>query len=256
LQRVLRAIGERTYALRHDGALVVSLAKGEVVAARSDVAFMLSEGLLANTGRGVTRTDAGRAYLRRALASAAENPAGEQHRACAPRIIADRGGAIHVTENAAESPLAWLAQRKDRAGKSLITVLQRQAGERLFCDHERAHRRPSLTASWDPTGVRSGGPRDGLTLGEAAQDARRRVEHALGAVGPGLSETLVAVCCEGLGLEALEKRFGWPARSGKVVLRLALDRLANHYGYGVAAKGAKAARGIVHWGAEGYRPTA
>lgn len=256
--RVLRGVGERSHALCPDGALVLALSKGEVRLDHDGVRHMVSEGLLA-IRRGatpqVTRTDAGRAYLRRALASAADNPAAEQHRVVAPRTVADRGAPLRVAENLMESPLAWLSQRKARSGEPIITPTQREAGERLFCDHERAHRRASVTASWDPTGVRGDRRRDGLTVSEAAHDARRRLERALHATGPGLAETLLAVCCEGLGLEALEKRFGWPARSGKVVLRLALDRLAAHYGLASHAAGPGAAA-IVQWGTADYRPSA
>ena len=41
-------------------------------------------------------------------------------------------------------------------------------------------------------------------------------------------------------LEATEKRFRWPPRSGKIVLKLALDRLAAHYGIAMLARGATA----------------
>ena len=36
-------------------------------------------------------------------------------------------------------------------------------------------------------------------------------------------------CCYLEGLEATEKRMGWAARSGKVVLRIALQRLRRFY---------------------------
>ena len=36
-------------------------------------------------------------------------------------------------------------------------------------------------------------------------------------------------CCYLEGLEVAEKRMGWSARSGKIVLRIALMRLRRHY---------------------------
>jgi hypothetical protein len=37
------------------------------------------------------------------------------------------------------------------------------------------------------------------------------------------------VLCAGEGLRAAEGALGWPARAGKLVLVIALDRLADHY---------------------------
>ena len=65
--------------------------------------------------------------------------------------------------------------------------------------------------------------------GEGPQDARSRVAEALEALGPGLSDIVFRVCCFIEGLETAEKRLGWSARSGKVVLKIALERLAAHY---------------------------
>jgi hypothetical protein len=38
------------------------------------------------------------------------------------------------------------------------------------------------------------------------------------------------VICAGEGVPVAEKGLGWPARSGRLVLTLALDRLAGFYG--------------------------
>ena len=49
------------------------------------------------------------------------------------------------------------------------------------------------------------------------------------AVGPGLSDILWRVVCACEGLPVAEKALGWPVRAGRVVLTLALERLARHY---------------------------
>lgn len=59
--------------------------------------------------------------------------------------------------------------------------------------------------------------------------ARERVAAALRDLGPGLGDVALRVCCFLEGVEAAERRMGWAARSGKVVLRIALMRLRRHY---------------------------
>jgi hypothetical protein len=60
--------------------------------------------------------------------------------------------------------------------------------------------------------------------------AKRRFDAAVAAAGPGLADILWRVVCAGEGLSLAEKGLGWPARAGKLVLGLALDRVASHYG--------------------------
>jgi hypothetical protein len=77
---------------------------------------------------------------------------------------------------------------------------------------------------------RSGPRPDSLEVNEQALAAKQRFLRALDAVGPELSGILVDVCCLWRGLEAAERSLGWPQRSGKLVLQIALTRLARHYG--------------------------
>lgn len=251
---ILRLIGKQSVTLERDGGLFLQPSNGAPMAVAADVVKRLLSADLIVIDRGrVRRSRAGDMYLRRALSAVPEDQFAAQHR---EMVVETRtADAVRVTANAAESPLGWLATRRDKAGKPMITRTQLEAGQRLAMDHERALKRQRITQSWDASGVHADGPRDQLTVSEAAHDARRRVRDALDAVGPEMSSVLYAVCCEEHGLEAVEKQHGWPARCGKVILRLALDRLAQHYGMAPSVSGAARA-GLVHWGAADYRPSA
>ena len=68
-----------------------------------------------------------------------------------------------------------------------------------------------------------------MVAGPAALNARKRVRDAMADLGPGLGDVVLRCCCLLEGLEVTEKKLGWSARSGKIVLRIALQRLARHY---------------------------
>jgi hypothetical protein len=65
------------------------------------------------------------------------------------------------------------------------------------------------------------------TTAQAA--ARRRFDRAVEVLGPGLRDVVWRVVCAGEGMREAETALGWPARAGKLVLTMALDRLADHY---------------------------
>jgi hypothetical protein len=140
------------------------------------------------------------------------------------RTGAARGRPRTVTVNLAESPIAWLHARGHLDDRLF------DAGERLRGDYERAQLAPSVTMRWDPVRVTSTG--DGLTPGERQIAAKARFDGALAAAGAGLSDVLWRVVCAGEGLPDAERALSWPARSGKLVLRLALDRVAGFYRIG------------------------
>ncbi|MEH3046528.1 DUF6456 domain-containing protein [Sphingomonas adhaesiva] len=139
----------------------------------------------------------------------------------AGRSVGTRGSGRSVTVNRRESPLAWLAAR------GLVTPRQSEAGERLRADYERAQLAASVTMRWVPRVDGGGG--GGLDPIEAQVAAKRRFDAAVAAAGRGLSDVLWRVVCAGETLPDSERALGWPARSGRVVLTLALDRLADHY---------------------------
>ncbi len=130
-----------------------------------------------------------------------------------------------VTVNLGESPIAWLHSRGH------IDARLFDAGEALRSDYERAQLSPNVTMRWDVVRVKSTGD-VGLSPTEKQIAAKQRFDGALGAAGKGLEDILWRVVCGCEGLPEAEKSLGWPARSGKLVLKLALDRVADFYRIG------------------------
>ena len=198
---------------------------------------------LASDGR-ITRyriTSAGRMALKRFMAEeeatrmasggAELDPYAEQHRdwrkAPEEKTGTKRRG---IRYNAAESPLTALARRVDKSGKPFLSAELVAAGERLREDFELAQMGPRVTQNWEK--FLTGGARSDYMGGRGAggsEKARDRVLTALADLGPGLGDIVLRCCCFLEGLEAVEKRMGWSARSGKIVLRIALVRLRAHY---------------------------
>jgi Domain of unknown function (DUF6456) len=162
--------------------------------------------------------------------------------------------------NIAESPLAWLARRKDKDGQPMLADVEFDAGEKLRADFWFAQMTPRVTANWSLLLSGGGGGRGSPDIGPDMRDsvvaAHERVKRALTAVGPDLAGVLIDVCCHLKGLEASERASGWPQRSGKIILQIALRQLARHYGMLpplVPANGERPVR-VRHWGTSDYRP--
>ena len=137
----------------------------------------------------------------------------------------------------------------------MISAEQLAAGERLAGDLWRARMTPRVTSVWtgvpgDPGG-RRGAPGAGIEIADAVIAAKARVERALKAVGPEFAGPLIDVCGHMLGLDDIERLNNLPMRSGKMLLRTALTRLARHYGLLPPEHGeAEIARRIAGWMSE------
>lgn len=197
-------------------------------------------------------TRAGRELLRRAKADATLQ-------ATLATASLPRGGERSPFRNAMECPLAWLAVRRDAAGRPFIEPQELAAGERLRADLTYAGLGPRMTMSWsgmpsDRDAARASGR--GLDLAEGVLAARQRVTRALSAVGPEFSGLLIDVCGHYRGLAEVASAEGWPQRAARLLLQQALRSLARHYGLlpRVPVEQTIAAR-LRHWGSDGYRPT-
>lgn len=127
----------------------------------------------------------------------------------------------------AESPLTALGRRRDKDGTPFLPEELVAAGERLREDFELAQIGPRATQNWDQFLAAAAEPQGGDRTG--MNEAQSRLQAALRDLGPGLGDVALRCCCYLEGLETTERRLGWSARSGKIVLRIALQRLRRHY---------------------------
>lgn len=251
--RVLRRLCERgavlAVAADMEKAVVVRESEGAasqrtaVVDRAVAESLALKEWISAKRAGRVTRyriTAEGRQALEQLLvdpsvSAKSENQTGfaEQHREWGEKRLVDpdSGRVKNYRYNLAESPLTALARRRDKDGSPFLSDELVGAGERLREDFELAHMGPRVAQNWDR--FLSGGGRGSYSgdshVGTGPEAARQRVAQALEALGPGLSDVVLRCCCHLEGLEATEKQLGWSARSGKIVLRIALQQLRRHY---------------------------
>lgn len=176
---------------------------------------------------------AGRARLKRGQADPAGDagPFAAQHRTPVPRPVMQPDGRIALASaNLDASPLARYALARN-GRPALLERVHVTAADRLRADYDASTLRSRLTSNW--TGVPRAGPRGGHDPAGAparALDARTRVMDALEAVGPGLDRLLVNIVIRETGMERAVRDLDWPDKAGATALRLALERLAVHYG--------------------------
>jgi lambda repressor-like predicted transcriptional regulator len=155
----------------------------------------------------------------------------DQHRIWGERVVMGEEGPRRVRHNLAESPVTVLGRRREKDGRPFLEPSLVEAAERLREDFEVAQMGPRVAQNWERflTGGDRGSFHGEGGLAQGPKAARDRVASALRDLGPGLGDVALRVCCFLEGIETAEQRMGWAARSGKIVLRIALQRLRRHY---------------------------
>lgn len=195
-----------------------------------DVRELESEGAIAPRGEGVfVLSPAGAA---RALRDAAlpEERFVAQHGTLVARAVVDADGDVRSVRGLdADAPMRRLASLKDVSGASWLDRAELAAANALRADWALGEIGALRGSDWmaAPMGSASRGPNNAQEAAMARRcDARRRVAEALARLAPPLRRVVERVVLRENGLEALERAEGWPARSGKLALKLGLAQLA------------------------------
>ncbi|HYD89171.1 MAG TPA: DUF6456 domain-containing protein [Vitreimonas sp.] len=186
---------------------------------RGDGAYVLSEAGKARVARSLARED--EAYL-------------IQHAPIEPRTVIDRDGDERKVRGVRRGDvLRRLAALRDAQDLPWLSEAELEAARRLRADWDASQAGLVRGSDWSapPMGAGARGVSNAQERAMAARcDARRRVGEALDALAAPLRRVVERVCLHEDGLEALERAEGWPARSGKLVLKIGLAQMARGLG--------------------------
>lgn len=178
-------------------------------------------------------SEAGRARVRRGAAAPTERFLA-QHRPIIERAVADRSGAVRKARgHDANQALNRIGSLRDARGAPWLSPAEIAAASRLRADWDAAQVGLVRGSDWTapPRGATARGPGNAQEAALAARcDAGRRLQEALDALAPQLRRVVERVVLHEEGLEAIERAESWPARSGKIALKLGLAQLAQWRG--------------------------
>jgi hypothetical protein len=195
----------------------------------TQLAALLADGAVAVRGDVYVITAAGRARTTRqsALERAAAYVA--QHGGLVSREVMDHAGDVAPVQARPLSDLrARLERLKTPDGAPFFSRGELALADRLRGDADLAAVGVTRGVDWSapPKGTTARGPGAGPEASLAAVlDARRRLDQSLARLAPPQRELVRLVVLQEERLEVAERRLGWPARSGKLALKLALAQL-------------------------------
>lgn len=194
----------------------------------AEVQALCSEGVLARAGDNLVLTEAGVKYLRRETARAGEAFA-SQHREVIDRAAVGEDGGIRIVRgHDGNARLKRLSTPKDVRGGSLLSAAELAAAAQLMADWDAGQVGVVRGSDWSaaPMGTTRGTSNAQERAMASHCDARARIARVLDRLAPQLRRVVESVCRDEIGLEALERREQWPARSGKLALKLGLAQVA------------------------------
>jgi hypothetical protein len=141
-------------------------------------------------------------------------------------------------------PIARLA--KSSGAQPFLSDHHLEAARRLAALFWKARLNQRVTMSYDPTriGNKAGGaPQGDMALSVA--EARAQLNRLASALPQDCWSVLSDVCGYQLGLQDIETQRQWPRRGAKLVLRIALEQLAHHWG--ICGRAVGTGQGVTAW---------
>jgi hypothetical protein len=196
---------------------------------RDEVEALASSGAVEAKDDTFVLSAAGHARARREQALPEEAFVAQHRPIVARAVMVADGGVSNVRGHDADAAMRRLASLKDANGAPWLSAAELSAANALRATWLASERGMVGGSDWaaPPMSGQARGAGNGREAALAAHcDTRRRLAKALDALAPPLRRVVERVCLHEEGLEALERAEGWPARSGKLALKLALAQLA------------------------------
>lgn len=201
----------RRPAVRIDAASVRALEAEGAVTRSGEDAFVLTP-----AGAARVRREAGGAFV-------------AQHAELIEKDIVDTAGVRRVRALRSRDVVQRLGKICGVNGAPWFDAGELAAAARLGADWELGQLGLVRGSDWSapPLGGAARGPGNVQERAIGRQcDARARLADALAALTPGLRRVVERVCFHEQGLEEIERAEGWPPRSAKLALKLALAQVA------------------------------